>query len=82
MDLIFLMYHVSIASLLLSPKTGMRRGELLGLRWGDVDFDNKRIVVKHSLYFIGGKGLVLQEPKTASGKRNIAIDENIINELK
>lgn len=74
-DHIHMLYYLAIY-------TGMRRGELLGLRWGDVDFNNKRIFVKHSLYFIGGKGLVLQEPKTASGKRNVAIDENIINELK
>ncbi|WP_235425044.1 site-specific integrase [Heyndrickxia ginsengihumi] len=58
------------------------RGELLGLKWGDIDFDNKRIYVKHSLYYISGQGLVLQSPKTASGKRNISITDDVINELQ
>lgn len=74
-DHIFILYYLAIY-------TGMRRGELLGLKWQDLDFDNKRIFIKHSLYYIAGQGLVLQTPKTVSGKRNISITEDVIEELK
>ncbi|GKU82564.1 hypothetical protein NCCP28_19600 [Niallia sp. NCCP-28] len=74
-DHIFLLYYLAIY-------TGMRRGELLGLRWGDIDLDKKRFYIKHSLYYISGKGLVLQTPKTSSGTRNISITDDVILELK
>ena len=72
---IFMMYCLAIY-------TGMRRGEILGLRWKDIDFERKRIYVEHSLYYIAGEGLVLQQPKTTSGKRNISITNDVIEELK
>lgn len=74
-DHIFMLYYLAIY-------TGMRRGELLGLKWGDVDFQKKRIYVQHSLYYISGQGLVLQTPKTSSGKRNISMADEIVNELQ
>ncbi|MEI2833920.1 MAG: tyrosine-type recombinase/integrase [Acidimicrobiia bacterium] len=35
--------------------TGMRRGELLGLRWSDVDFDRKRIIIRHTIISVAYK---------------------------
>lgn len=74
-DHIFMLYCLAIY-------TGMRRGEILGLRWKDIDFERSRIYVEQSLYYISGEGLVLQQPKTTNGKRNISITEEIIEELK
>lgn len=74
-DHIFMLYYLAIY-------TGMRRGELLGLKWENIDFEKKRIYVEHSLYYISGQGLVLQSPKTASGKRNISITNETIAELQ
>ncbi|MED1201988.1 site-specific integrase [Heyndrickxia acidicola] len=74
-DHIFILYYLAIY-------TGMRRGELLGLKWGAIDFDKRRIHITHSLYYIAGQGLVLQDPKTASGKRNISITDDVIAELQ
>lgn len=74
-DYIFMLYYLAIY-------TGMRRGELLGLKWENIDFEKKRIYVEHSLYYISGQGLVLQSPKTASGKRNISITNETIAELQ
>src|SRR5439155_7067896 len=37
----------------LAAFTGMRRGELLGLRWGDIDFENKRLSIRRSIVSIG-----------------------------
>ncbi|MFD4928368.1 tyrosine-type recombinase/integrase [Peribacillus butanolivorans] len=74
-DHIFILYYLAIY-------TGMRRGELLGIKWKDIDFNKKRIFVQHSLYYISGQGLVLQTPKTHSGKRNISITNEMIGELQ
>ncbi|WP_226665562.1 site-specific integrase [Metabacillus litoralis] len=74
-DHIFILYFLAIY-------TGMRRVEVLGLRWKDIDFDRKRIYVEHSLYYISGEGLILQQPKTTSGNRNSSIIDEGIEELK
>ena len=61
--------------------TGMRLGEVLGLRWQDVDWENKIIYVRQTLQPIRGVGLTFKEPK--SGKsRSISITSNVIDELK
>jgi integrase len=62
--------------------TGMRRGELLALRWSDIDFDHSRLLVLHSVDFIAKHGYVLGEPKTASGKRVISLPTFLIEMLK
>lgn len=54
--------------------TGMRKGELCGLRWSDVDLDAKtlqvvRARVQHR------EGTTIEEPKTAKGYRTIALDD-------
>jgi integrase len=53
----------------------MRRGEILGLKWSDVDFANKRIHVNRSLAHIPKRGYTLTTPKTKSSKRQIPIPE-------
>jgi integrase len=61
--------------------TGMRRGEVLGLRWQDIDFENNLVYVRQSLQEVKKVGLTFKEPK--SGKsRSISITSNVINELK
>lgn len=51
-------------------------------KWSDIDFEKKRIYLQHSLYYIAGQGLVLQTPKTNSGKRNISITDEFVEELR
>jgi integrase len=44
---------------------GLRLGELLGLRWEDVDMDGRRLQIRRALQRLkGGKGLVVIEPKS------------------
>jgi integrase len=62
--------------------TGMRRGEILALRWKDIDFTEKIIQVKQSVTKQTGKGLVFRKPKTNSSIRPINIDDNVIKILK
>jgi integrase len=48
----------------LAAMTGVRRGELLALRWHDVDFDRKRLVVSESLEETKEFGLRFKGPKS------------------
>jgi integrase len=60
----------------------MRRGEILGLKWSDIDFVNEKIHVNRSLAHVPKKGYTLTTLKTKSSKRQIAIPEFILNELR
>jgi integrase len=55
--------------------TGMRQGELLGLRWRDVDLGSRSVRVTGSLQYIPGRGLRISSPKTARSRRNVLISE-------
>ena len=53
--------------------TGLRRGELLGLRWIDVDLDGSRIAIRQSLVLVKGVPTI-SEPKTSNARRSIDLD--------
>ncbi len=61
--------------------TGMRRGEALGLRWEDVDLEHARLSVRRAL-IPAGREVILSEPKTARGRRAIALDAETVEVLK
>jgi integrase len=61
--------------------TGMRRGEALGLLWEDVDLENARLSVRRAL-IPSGREVVVSEPKTARGRRSIALDPETVEVLK
>lgn len=52
--------------------SGMRRGELLGLRWEDIDQERDEIHVRRSVYFVHNAPHV-KEPKTESGIRTVPL---------
>ncbi|MGB9866751.1 MAG: tyrosine-type recombinase/integrase [Bacillota bacterium] len=52
--------------------TGMRRGELLGLRWQDVDLDEGTVCIRRELVWTK-EGPVLQEPKTEKSHRLVPL---------
>ena len=58
---------------LLFVMTGMRRGEVLGLRWGDVDLDAGRLAVRQTLVEVGSK-TPFSEPKPKRSRRTVSID--------
>jgi integrase len=60
--------------------TGLRRGELLGLRWADVDLTARRIAVRQTLTSVGSQ-IIIGEPKTKRGKRSVALDGQTVTEL-
>ena len=60
--------------------TGIRRGELLGLRWSDIDFERKRIIIRHTLVSVSYQ-IVESTPKNHQ-TRIIDIDESTIQILR
>lgn len=61
---------------------GLRKGELLGLRWQDVNFDSKRIHVRQNLIQLQNTKLHFKEPKTESSIREIALSNTLVKLLK
>jgi integrase len=61
--------------------TGMRRGELLALRWQDVDLDRAQVRVERSLEQTRA-GLRFKAPKTKHGRRSIALPSFVVTELR
>lgn len=51
--------------------TGMRRGEILGLRWNDIDFEENIITVRHNAIMTDNSTQVVDFLKTDSGRRNL-----------
>jgi integrase len=67
----------SCTLLLCAVTTGVRRGELLGLKWGDIDWQGRRLWVRRS---VGPAGF--QEPKTSASVRAIALTPTLISALR
>ena len=57
------------------------RGELLGLRWSDIELDKKTLIVQHNLVIADGK-VYEKEPKSESGKREIPLADALVQVLK
>jgi len=69
------------AAYLLAATTGLRRGEVLGLRWRDVDMAGGRLAVVQTLLQVCNE-VALGTPKTAKGRRSVALDERTVSVLK
>lgn len=73
--------HIHFIAFYLAIFTGMRQGEILGLKWDSVDFDSKTIYVQRSIKRVDGGGK-LDELKSVSSYRSISISNRLIHELK
>jgi integrase len=62
--------------------TGMRRGELIGLQWSDVDWLSETIRVRRQVIEPAGGGYLFQEPKTDRGRRSIRLGPGLIQALR
>ena len=66
---------------LVAVTTGMRRGELLGLRWSDIDLKAARLTVNQSLERLKGK-TTFKSPKTQGSRRTITLPALTVEALK
>ena len=74
-DRLFALYHLAIA-------TGMRQGELLGLKWSDLEWEQGLLQVQRQLTIKKGGGFEFTAPKTKSGIRRIDLGENTLRILR
>ena len=73
-----LLYPVAVLAL----ASGMRRGELLALEWGDVDLDRGVVRVERSVEETKAGGLRVKAPKTKRGRRNIGLTADAVAVLR
>jgi len=66
----------------LALTTGMRKGELLGLKWSDLDEAECTLFVQRQLQRIPHQGYVLVAPKTKAGRRKIKLGPETLKKLK
>jgi len=69
-----------LASLALG--TGLRRNEILGLRWQDVDLGARRLTIEQSLEQTAAHGIRVKGPKTKHGRRTISLPAHLVVELR
>ena len=70
------------ALLLVALTTGMRRGEVVALWWGDVDLEKGVLQVRHKVNWVHGMGYVEGEPKSKAGWRKIMLSSVVIEALR
>ena len=70
------------ALLTVAITTAMRKGEILGLHWSDIDFDKGVLRIRRTLSYIAGQGFIEGNPKTAKSKREIVLPQFVVELLK
>jgi len=72
-------YYVYLSTLLY---TGLRRGELLALRWRNLDLDRASLIVMETAYVLGTGEYVIKEPKTPHSRRSVSLSPSLVALLK
>jgi len=80
-DLVKLDGHALYPIAAMSLATGMRRGELLALRWGELNLSGATVAVKRSLEETRA-GLRFKTPKTKHGNRTISLPPSLVSVLR
>lgn len=79
---LFLQYVNSDPLYRLAFATGMRRGELIGLQWKDLDWNSGMLHVRRQVFEPEGGGWNYQAPKTERGRRGIRLGKGLIESLR
>lgn len=80
--------HELYPAFLFSLFTGVRRGELLGLKWEDIDFENQTVEIRRTVIRVkdyekkGRTKLLFSTPKTETSKRVIPLLDFLVTMLK
>jgi integrase len=67
---------------ILALATGLRRGEIMGLEWPDVDFEANTLTVRRASQYLPEKGTFSKDPKNETSNRVIAVPESVMALLK
>jgi integrase len=62
--------------------TGFRRGEILGLEWGDIDFENNIITINRSSYYTHNYGVYTDTPKSKTSYRSVFLPDEVVELIK
>ena len=73
-DRLYALFYVALG-------TGLRRGELLGLRWQDVDLNEGRLTVRQEIVR-KSKGTLVKAPKTEKSRATISLSRGVVEVLK
>lgn len=65
----------------LALAAGLRRGELLGLEWSSVDFENNQIEIRTTIV-LTKNGPLIKKTKTKSSRRTVTLPESMLEELR
>jgi integrase len=65
----------------LAAATGMRRGELLGIRWSDVDLERGSVTITQNVVVVDHQPAI-SAPKTAAGRRTISLDPDTVAAMR
>lgn len=66
----------------LAIDTGLRKGELTGLTWKDIDFENFKININKQRHYVTGYGTIKSKPKTEAGTRIVTVSKTVIGLLR
>ncbi len=66
----------------LGVTTGMRQGELFGLKWTDLQWNSGTLHIQRQVQRVNGQGRNFVEPKTRSGRRTIKLGEQTLQVLR
>lgn len=61
--------------------SGLRRGELLGLKWEDINLDSRTLTIQRTLNYLPKKGVYLDSPKSAKSRRPLHLSGTAISLL-
>ena len=74
--------RVIYPKVILSLFAGLRRGELLALRWQHVDLDCKILKVREALEETKAHGVEVKAPKSKAGKRDVTLPDIVVDALR
>lgn len=74
-------YHGLYMFYMLAIRLGLRRGELLGLRWKDLDLTNKVLRVRQQVIRLDNQ-IMVTKPKTPSARRDLPLPSDVVTLLR
>lgn len=66
----------------MSPASGIRRGEAVGLQWEDINFDAGSLSIKRSVSYTSASGVVVGTPKSRNSVRELPLSNHMLQLLK